>query len=106
MRVLIVEDDPTVVSLLRESLKDEGIDWTVAATGEDAVGHLGGMQFDLIVCDLRLPETAGSEARDEVGISVLDEISGRCLGTSVMVLSAYADITNIGRFQQSGLGEQ
>jgi CheY-like chemotaxis protein len=105
VKVLLVEDDATVVDLLKEALADDVIDWTIAATGVDAAEMLRTGQYDLIVCDLRLPETAGSEARDEVGISVLEEIAERYPGTSTMVLSAYADISNIGRFQRAGIDE-
>src|SRR4051794_21013862 len=105
MRLLIVEDDPTVVTLLREALHDEPIEWTVASTGSRAMQELEGAEFDLIVCDLRLPEDVGDDPIDDVGIRVLEQVGASMPGISAIVLSGYADITNIGRLQRAGVSE-
>ncbi len=56
MRVLLVEDDPTISVPLGEGLTREGFDVTVAATGADA---LAADPADLVLLDLGLPDVEG-----------------------------------------------
>jgi DNA-binding response OmpR family regulator len=65
-RVLVVEDDETVRTLLRLLLEDEGLIVTEAATGAAAVekfdrATLDRAPFDLVLLDLRLPGLSGFE---------------------------------------------
>jgi signal transduction histidine kinase/CheY-like chemotaxis protein len=60
-RVLVVDDDPFVRSALRRTLGREH-DITVASGAREALGRvLQGGAFDLILCDLMMPEMTGME---------------------------------------------
>ena len=61
MRVLIVEDEPRMASLLRRGLQKEGFAADVAATGEDALVFAGAHEYDAIVLDVLLPNITGFE---------------------------------------------
>ena len=61
MRVLVVEDDPRVASLLRRALKREGYAIDVAATGEDALWFAAEFDFDVAVLDVGIPAPNGLE---------------------------------------------
>jgi DNA-binding response OmpR family regulator len=56
MRLLLVEDDPTISEPLAEGLTREGFDVVVAPTGAAA---LGAAPVDLVLLDLGLPDLEG-----------------------------------------------
>jgi PAS domain S-box-containing protein len=58
-RVLVVEDEEKVRVLLNEAFRAEGHDVTEASTGAEALNFLDKCEFDLMVCDLGLPELSG-----------------------------------------------
>jgi len=59
VRVLIVEDEEQVRTLLNDAFHAAGHQVTEAATGAEALDRLGKNKFDLMVCDLGLPELSG-----------------------------------------------
>jgi two-component system OmpR family response regulator len=61
MRVLIVEDEVKMASLLRRGLREEGLAADVARTGEDAVWMARATEYDAIVLDVMLPGGDGFE---------------------------------------------
>ncbi|MEA2303494.1 MAG: two-component system, OmpR family, response regulator, partial [Solirubrobacteraceae bacterium] len=76
MRVLIVEDDVKLASLLRRGLRVDGIAADVAVKGDDALWMAGSTTYDAIVLDVMLPGIDGFEVTrrlrlDEVWSPVL-----------------------------------
>ena len=58
-RVLVVEDEEKVRLLLNEAFRTEGHQVTEASTGAEALKQLDAAEFDLMICDLGLPELSG-----------------------------------------------
>ncbi len=58
-RVLIVEDEERVRTLLKDAFSAEGHQVTEAITGAEALKLLAANKFDLLICDLGLPELSG-----------------------------------------------
>ncbi len=58
-RVLVVEDDDTVRTLLRFLLEDESIQVVEASSGTQAVDRFDAEAFDLVLLDVRLPGMSG-----------------------------------------------
>lgn len=58
-RVLVVEDDPDVSSLLLTVLRDEGYDVGVARNGLQGLAQLRFGSFDLALLDIMMPELDG-----------------------------------------------
>ena len=58
-RVLVVEDDDTVRTLLRMLLEDEQLHVVEASTGTQAVERFDADSFDLVLLDVRLPGLNG-----------------------------------------------
>ena len=56
MRLLVVEDDPTIAEPLRRGLVREGFDVDLAGTGAQA---LAAGECDLVLLDLGLPDIDG-----------------------------------------------
>lgn len=61
LRILIVDDEPTVVLLLKEFLVAEGYDVVTASNGEEALRMSHGRGFDLYIVDLIMPRKDGIE---------------------------------------------
>src|SRR4051812_36386756 len=60
MRVLIVDDDPIAIELLRETLADAGHDVLCAGDGQEALGMLGGEQpVQVLITDWQMPGMNG-----------------------------------------------
>ncbi|HYO48546.1 MAG TPA: response regulator [Chloroflexia bacterium] len=60
-KILIVDDEPTIVELLEEHLRSEGYDTAHAYSGEEALQSLGKNVPDLVILDLMLPGMDGYE---------------------------------------------
>src|SRR3954449_4769152 len=61
MRVLVVEDEIKMASLIRRGLRSEGLAADVAIKGEDALWMAGSTGYDAIVLDVMLPGIDGFE---------------------------------------------
>ena len=59
MEILVVEDEPSMASLLRQGLEEEGHSVVLAADGADGLGVARDQEFDVIVLDLMLPKLDG-----------------------------------------------
>ena len=62
MRVLVVEDEPRMASVIRRSLEREGLAADVAGKGEDALWMAAAVEYDAIVLDVMLPGVSGFDA--------------------------------------------
>jgi putative two-component system response regulator len=59
MRVLIADDDPIAVELLRDALADAGHEVVSASNGRQALEHLAHGPFQVLVTDWEMPELDG-----------------------------------------------
>jgi PAS domain S-box-containing protein len=57
---LVLDDEAEIAALLADMLGRLGFDCTVAESGEAALALLEGRDFDLILCDLRMPGIDGA----------------------------------------------
>lgn len=80
MRVLLVEDNDELVSLLVKSLARSGFSADAVANAGDAAHSLAAMRYAAIVLDLGLP--------DQDGLTLLRGVRGRGDSTPVLVLTA------------------
>jgi two-component system, OmpR family, response regulator len=85
-RILIVEDEPRLVSFLEKGLKANGFTTTVASNGAAAVGIASSEDFDLMLLDLGLP--------DIDGLDVLRQVRDREDNLPVLILTARDDISD------------
>jgi len=98
-RVLIVDDDPSVALLLAHVLGAEGYRCVRAGSIAEARGALAGAAFDVILCDVGLPDGSGLDLVEEaiggdehiaaVVVSGLDEVA---LGERALRIGAYGYI--------------
>jgi two-component system, OmpR family, phosphate regulon response regulator PhoB len=60
-RILVVEDDPAIVTLLDYNLNDAGYEIATATSAEEGELLLSEQLFDLVILDWMLPEMSGIE---------------------------------------------
>jgi two-component system copper resistance phosphate regulon response regulator CusR len=80
MRILVIEDDPTVGQYVKRGLEEHR--WAVDLTtdGEEGERHASSEAYDLIVLDMRLPGKSG--------IEVLHSLRAKGFERPVLVLTA------------------
>jgi CheY-like chemotaxis protein len=59
LRVLVVDDEPEVADMLRETLEQAGYEVATAESGAVALELLAEARFDAIVSDMRMPDMDG-----------------------------------------------
>lgn len=80
MRLLVVEDEPTLNAQVKQALEDEGYVVDVALDGEEG-GYLGETEpYDCIILDIGLPQ--------KDGLSVLEDWRRDGISTPVLILTA------------------
>jgi DNA-binding response OmpR family regulator len=58
-RILVVDDQPEVAELVQAVLKDEGHAADAVYSGRAALDRLAQTVYDLVVCDVRMPDVDG-----------------------------------------------
>lgn len=81
-RILIIDDEPSIRLLYRDTLEEDGHAISEAASGDEAAAQLADAAFDLIVLDIRL--------RDESGLNLLQSMVHASPHVPVILCSAYA----------------
>jgi DNA-binding NtrC family response regulator len=64
-RILLVEDDPDVRPLMEHIILDRGYQVTTAESVTVATKLLNAQPFDLVICDVNLPDGSGLTVADQ-----------------------------------------
>jgi two-component system, cell cycle response regulator DivK len=83
-RVLVVEDNPLNLKLIKDVLEYQGFDVLTAASGEEGVVAALSASPDLVLMDLQLPGIDGHEALSRI------RADPRCNGIPVVAVTAFA----------------
>lgn len=65
-KILIVDDEPSVLKMLRKMLRDESDDIVEAKNGEEALQICQQQEIDLMITDIVMPEKHGIDLIMEV----------------------------------------
>lgn len=66
-RILVADDDPTILEAVSDALEDLGASVVRARTGAELIEHLGAHgPFDLVVTDVSMPWMSGLQAMHSV----------------------------------------
>jgi two-component system, NtrC family, response regulator HydG len=93
----LVEDDPLMGESLVQSLSLEGchVDWWT--TGHDALRGLRGSSPDLVVCDMRLPDTNGE--------ALYRQLAATSLVPPFLFVTAFGNIDQAVSLMRAGAGD-
>ena len=83
-RILVVDDEPTIVSLLSALLKAEGHEVVTALDGETVIGILDDTLFDLMITDIRMARVTG--------IDLLRMAHEKNLQIAIIVMTAHESV--------------
>jgi len=59
--VLIVDDEPNIIEVLKMSVLEDGLDVFTAGCGRDALSILRKCEIDIVISDIRMPDISGVE---------------------------------------------
>jgi CheY-like chemotaxis protein len=90
---LVVEDDPTLLDLVTETVESLGHEVRSASSQEDALGMLEDTMFDYVLLDLKIPLREGRLPRLEIGFNLLERIVSLpdARRPGVIVMTAHGD---------------
>jgi len=83
-RILIVDDEPTILLSLSYCLKSEGVEVITSSRMEAAEEALSSFFFDLVIADIRMSGMYGVE-----GLELLSYIKDKSPATAVIIMTAY-----------------
>jgi two-component system response regulator PilR (NtrC family) len=83
-RVLVVDDEPPQLEILRLILGSEGHEVATAPSGKAALAALRRQPFDVVLTDLKMPDLSG--------IALLEEIQREQPGACVVLMAAHGSI--------------
>ena len=82
--LLVVDDDPVTLDLLKEVLSKEGYQVSTALSGEEAIARAMDYLFDIIITDVRMG--------DKDGMDVLRFFKKNAPDTTVIMITAFGSI--------------
>ena len=85
-KILVVDDEPLIRDLLRDILKEEGYEVSIAMEGLSALKKVKREETDLVITDVKMPGLDG--------IKLLKEIKEVSPSTLVIVITGYGTIEN------------
>ena len=83
-RILLADDDRGALDLVRRALEMDGHSVTTADDGNEALAHLGGATFDVLVTDVQMPGLDG--------IALAKAAVAQRPGLKMVMMSGYPDI--------------
>ena len=84
MKILIIDDERSIRNSLKEILADEGYDVDVAENGAQGCSMVEKEKYDVVFCDIKMPEMDGME--------VLDKFNEMGIDAAVVMISGHGDI--------------
>jgi FixJ family two-component response regulator len=85
--LLLVDDDPAILSLMNRMLRHEGLRILTAESGEQALNLLASNQVGVVIADQRMPHMTGVE--------LLGRVKGLYPNTVRVVMSAQVDVDTV-----------
>ena len=84
MKILIIDDERSIRNSLKEILADEGYEVDVAENGLQGIEMVDKEKYNIIFCDIKMPEMDG--------IEVLDKLIQMGVDSAVVMISGHGDI--------------
>jgi len=85
-RILVIDDEKSIRGTLQEILEYEGYEVELASSGPEGLEKFSGNNFDIVLCDIKMPEMDGLE--------VLEKIFDISSETQVIMISGHGNIEN------------
>ena len=99
-KILLVEDDPFLSSLLKNRLQKEGFDVVYAHDGEEALAVLRTTPVQLALLDIILPKRSGFEVMEDIRTDMQIKLQNADL--SVIIISQLGQPEDMRRGKELG----
>lgn len=86
MKILLIEDNESLATLIKMMLEDENYEVTYCSRGDTALDVFGREKFDIVITDIKLPGLSGHE--------ILNHVLKRDSEALVIVITAYGNISD------------
>ena len=83
-KILIIDDDTFICKILKKHLQNNEYSAEIAFNGKSALQLFKDKQFDLVLCDFRLPDTSG--------LDLMQQLKAVKQSVPVVIMTAYADV--------------
>lgn len=93
-RILVVDDDASLLDLLAKEITRAGFDVELAPDGVEAVAKIQKKRYDMAILDIKMPRMNGLE--------VLKYIKKHYPAIKVIILTAFADLANAVEAKKNG----
>ena len=85
-RILLVEDDETIVIPFQFILESEEYQVYVATTGREALEKMGEREYHVVILDIRLPDMLGTEVARRIKTQKED--------TNLIIMTGYLNLSD------------
>jgi DNA-binding NtrC family response regulator len=96
-RVLVVDDDPSVLMTYKLILEQSGYEVTASATAGEAINAIEKIDFDIILSDLALDQ-------QHTGFEVIEAARKKRSDIPSIMLTGYANVETADKAESMGIG--
>ena len=94
MKILIIDDEPTVIDVMLKLLGRDGHDCLSSANADDGLSLFINNSIDVVLTDIYMP--------DKNGLALLDDLKSYDPDCSVIVFTGYGDIDTANTAMRKG----
>ncbi len=85
-KILVAEDEEITLNNIRDTLKEDGYNVSIAKDGREALQKIGAEYFDVLITDIKMPYTSG--------IELLENIKEKHAETEVIIITGFGSISS------------
>ena len=96
-RILVIDDEPNVRTVLKMLLEDDGYEVETAENGEKGIAAFDQGELDLVISDLKMPRSDG--------LAVLKRVKESGRGVPLIMITAYGSIEKAVEAMKNGASD-
>ena len=96
-KILIIDDDTFICEILKKHLQNNNYTAEIAYNGKSGLNLFQKGNFDLVLCDFRLPDTSGLE--------IMQKMRSLKQDIPVIIMTAYADVRMAVKLMKMGASD-
>lgn len=93
-KILVIDDEPSIRSVVKEILETEGWQVQECSNGVEALDKIKKEKYDILLCDIKMPKLNGEE--------LFQKVTELNYPTAFIVMSAHGDIDTAVKFMKAG----
>jgi two-component system, NtrC family, sensor kinase len=90
-RILVIDDEEWILELVRQILQQDGFQVDLANDGEAALNHVSRGQYEMLVCDWKMPGLSGTQLYERIAEAAPDAARRLMFMTGDVVSDSFQD---------------